>query len=110
MPPCRHGSAFVVVSLLAALASGTAGSSIRAQSGPAYFVRSLHTPAERRESRPDILDTPMLAGSVMKAVTLVAALESQVIEPETARMCRRVITVDGRRYVCSHPDLKRPLT
>ena len=25
-------------------------------------------------------------------------------------MCRRSVTVDGRRYTCSHPDLKRPLT
>ena len=25
-------------------------------------------------------------------------------------MCRRSMTVEGRRYVCSHPDLKRPLT
>ena len=57
-----------------------------------------------------MLDTPILPGSVIKTVTLVAALESQVIEPETARLCRRTVTVDGRRYVCSHPDLKRPLT
>ncbi len=78
--------------------------------GPAWFVRSLDTPAERRESRPEILDTPILPGSVIKVVTLAAALDSHTIEPDTARICRRVVTVDGKRYVCSHPDLKRPLT
>ena len=77
---------------------------------PAYFMRSLQNPAEREESRPDVLDTPVLAGSVMKIVTLVAAIENGVIGPETARMCRRTTTADGRQYVCSHPDLKRPLS
>ena len=28
----------------------------------------------------------------------------------TSHMCRRVATADGRRFVCSHPDLKRPLS
>ena len=75
------------------------------------FVRSLaQSRRPPRDRDPTLLDTPILPGSVMKAVTLVAALESQVIEPDTARMCRRTVTVDGRRYVCSHPDLKRPLT
>ena len=83
---------------------------LRAQGGPAFFVRSLHNPAERREARAEILDTPVLPGSIMKVVTLVAALESQAIDPDTGRICRRVVTVNGRRYTCSHPDLKRPLT
>jgi hypothetical protein len=78
--------------------------------GPAFFLRSLQSPAERREARPDILDAPVLPGSIVKVVALAAALESQAIEPDHSRMCRRVTTVDGRRYVCSHPDLKRPLT
>ena len=58
---------------------------VGAQARSAFFLRSLENPGERREQRPDILDTPILPGSVMKTVTLVAALESQVIEPETAR-------------------------
>lgn len=79
-------------------------------SGAAWLTRALDNPAGSRESRPDVLDTPILPGSLMKAVTLVAALESGVITPDTSRMCRRTITVGGRRYTCSHPDLKRPLT
>ena len=86
--------------------------------GVAYFVRDLQTPrlrdaqnlSGRQEARADILDTPVYPGSVVKAAALVAALESGLIQPDTARMCRRVATIDGQRFVCSHPDLKRPLT
>ena len=78
--------------------------------GVAFFIRNLANPRERREARADILDTPVLPGSVVKAVTLVTALESGVIRPDTEAMCRRVVTVDGVRFVCAHPDLQRPLT
>jgi SpoIID/LytB domain protein len=78
--------------------------------GAAWLIRSLDSPSDSRESRPEILDTPILPGSVMKAVALVAALESGVIAADTSRMCRRTVTVGGRRYSCSHPGLKRPLT
>jgi SpoIID/LytB domain protein len=96
---------------LAVLIAGTiSGVAVRAQGSTAFFIRSLQNPAERREARADILDTPVLPGSVMKVVTLVAALESHVLEPAAARLCRRTVTINGRRYVCSHPDLKRALT
>jgi len=95
---------------LAAVVTQAARQASTAPPGAAFFMRGLAGNSDRREARPDILDTPVLPGSVIKAVTLVAALESQVIEPETARLCRRTVTVEGRRYVCSHPDLKRPLT
>jgi SpoIID/LytB domain protein len=96
--------------LIAAMVVLVAALAARAQSGPAFLLKSLQNNSERRESRADILDTLVLPGSLMKTVTLVAALESQVIEPDTARVCRRTVTVAGRTYVCSHPDLKRPLT
>jgi SpoIID/LytB domain protein len=57
-----------------------------------------------------MLDAPTLPGSVVKAVTLVTALEAGAIDARTSAMCRRVVTVDGARFVCSHPDLKRPLS
>lgn len=82
----------------------------QAPAGAAYFVRHLTNPRERREQRADILDAPALPGSVVKAVTLVTALETGVVTAETGAMCRRVVTVDGVRFVCAHPDLKRPLT
>jgi SpoIID/LytB domain protein len=103
----RYSAALLAAAGVLGVATATA---IRAQQGPAYFVRSLQDPSDRREARPDILDTPVLPGSIMKVVTLVAAIEAQVIEPQTARMCRRTVVVGGRSYTCSHPDLKRPLT
>ena len=47
----------------------------------AFFIRSLDNPRERREARADILDTPVLPGSVVKAVALVAALDSGSFAP-----------------------------
>lgn len=101
----------------------------RGQAG--YLVRSLEPPrrnlgegataagdvsakrsgaaADRREARPDLLDRPVLPGSVMKVVTLVSALEHNIIDAGTTHLCRRTVMVDGVRYVCSHPDLHRPL-
>jgi len=78
--------------------------------GAAALVTTIATGRAELEARRDVLDAPVLPGSVMKAWTLVAALESGVIEPRTARLCRRTVVVEGRRYVCAHPDLKRPLT
>ena len=106
----RRARLVAALCIMPGLAAGVAvARQATVPTGAAYFVKSLQSPADRREARPDILDAPVLPGSVIKTITLVAALESQVIEPDTSRVCRRVVTVDGRRYVCSHPDLKRPL-
>ncbi|MCC7179944.1 MAG: SpoIID/LytB domain-containing protein [Acidobacteria bacterium] len=78
--------------------------------GAAFFLRNLSNPRERREARADILDTPVLPGSIVKAVTLVTALEAGAVGPDSGAMCRRVVTVDGVRFVCAHPELQRPLT
>ncbi len=93
-----------------ALAIMAAVAGTHAQAGPAFFVRNLDNPRERREARADILDTPVLPGSIVKAVALVAALEAGVIRADSNHMCRRTVTVDGQRYVCAHPDLKRALS
>ena len=82
---------------------------LRAQQA-AYFVRSLDDPRDRREARADILDTPVLPGSIVKTVALVAALERGVINADSSHMCRRMVTADGQTFICSHPDLKRPLS
>ena len=76
----------------------------------AFFERSLDNPRDRREARPDILDTPVRPGSIVKAVALVAGLERGVIRPNMTHMCRRATKADGQVFVCSHPDLKRPLS
>lgn len=81
-----------------------------APSGPAFFVRNLDNPRERREARADILDTPVLPGSIVKAVALVAALEDGLVRADSDHVCRRTVTADGQKFVCAHPDLKRPLS
>ena len=78
--------------------------------GAAWLVRPLDSQGPRRQARADILDTPVLPGSVVKVVTLVAALESGVVHEQTTHLCRRVVTVDGQVYTCAHPVLKRGLT
>lgn len=98
----RRGA--VALAMLAAVAG------VDAQSGPAYFVRNLDNPRERREARADILDTQVLPGSIVKAVALVAALEDGVINANASHMCRRTAKADGQTFVCSHPDLKRALS
>ena len=76
----------------------------------AYFIRSLDNPRQRREARADILDSLTFPGSVVKPIALVAALERGIISEHSTHVCRRVTTVGGRKFVCAHPDLKRPLT
>ena len=84
--------------------------STQADVGAAFFIRGLDDPRNRREARADILDTPVLPGSIVKTVALVAALERGIITADSSEMCRRVIKADGQTFVCAHPDLKRPLT
>lgn len=99
----------IAAALLCAFAVGA-----RAQApsipGAGFFIRSLHDPRDRREQRADILDTPVFPGSIVKTVALVAALERGIITATSSQMCRRVSKADGQTFVCSHPDLKRPLT
>jgi SpoIID/LytB domain protein len=109
----RRGAVALSVALFVGVPHAQAPQGLPAEASarrPAFFVRGVDNPRERREARPEILDTPMFPGSIVKAVSLVAALESGVVRAETGHMCRRVSTVDGRRFVCAHPDLKRALS
>lgn len=109
----------LAVLVVAALTAGTRAAAYRtaplqvavsAPPGAAFFVRHLTNPRDRHEAHAEILDRPTLPGSIVKALTLVTALEAGVVSPQTGVMCRRVVTVDGVRFVCAHPDLRRPLT
>ncbi|MEY4095773.1 MAG: hypothetical protein RLZZ53_2972, partial [Acidobacteriota bacterium] len=97
------------VAVSAALFACVLAATLSAQ-GPAFFVRSLDDPRDRREARADVLDAPAYPGSIVKTVALVAALERGIITASSAHMCRRVSKADGQTYVCSHPDLKRPFS
>ena len=80
-------------------------------SPPAPAFRIIELPSGRTLSagREDLLRTPVLPGSIAKIATLIAALESGVIGPDTRMPCPRHVDVDGRRVACSHPDVGRPI-
>lgn len=107
-----HGAAacLVWVAAVAVLGSTAFAQNGAPPAGAAYQLRDLGADAASVERGTAVLDTPVLPGSVIKVATLVAALESGVIDASTTRVCRRVVRVDGRTYTCSHPDLHRPLT
>lgn len=50
--------------------------------------------AERRRARP---------GSTVKPFTLLALFQSHRATPATTVMCKRALTIDGRKLDCSHP-------
>ncbi len=62
------------------------------------------------ETDPRTLDTEMLPGSVAHVFALAAAVEAGLVLPSSTHVCRRVASADGRRFSCTHPDLRRPLT
>lgn len=62
------------------------------------------------ESGAATLDAPVLPGALAQVFALAAAADAGLISASTTHVCRRVATADGRRFVCTHPDLKRPLT
>src|SRR5262245_36540357 len=90
------------------MSAGTSAAPIPTRA--AWLLAGIDGGPPARESHPDVLDAPVLPGSTMKIVALIAALERHVIDRHTTHMCRRRIDIDGHQYVCSHPDLKRPLT
>lgn len=75
----------------------------------AYGLIDLTTGAVLVEANEAMLDTPVSPGSIAKIPVALGAFEAGVLDEQTALMCRRVWTSDGRRYVCSHPDLGRPI-
>jgi len=99
----------VLVSLaLFGLASGLARAD-QTQPGVAYLAVDLASTTAIASERPDMLDVPMLPGSVAKIATLAAALESGVINAHSGILCTRTQTVAGHQLLCTHPDLHRPL-
>ena len=106
----RWAAAAAIVWLAGQAVPGLRDDALARQAGLAFFERRLDNPRERREARSDILDTPVRPGSIVKAIALVAGLERGVIRPNMTHMCRRATKADGQVFVCSHPDLKRPLS
>lgn len=103
-------TAMLVIALVVSLPAQRTATADQPSGQSAYFVRSLDDPRQRREARADILDTPVMPGSIVKTVALVAALEQGLVTARSSHMCRRVTKADGQTLACSHPDLKRPLS
>jgi len=78
--------------------------------GPAYIVLAVPSARVVAQSRPDVLSAAMAPGSLMKVVTLVAALESGAADTDTRIVCRRTADLDGRPAPCVHPDFHRGLS
>ncbi|MBI2835636.1 MAG: SpoIID/LytB domain-containing protein [Acidobacteria bacterium] len=76
----------------------------------AYLLLDLKTGRRLAEADRARLNDPVLPGSVMKIVALLAGFESGAINDRTRLVCLRSVTVGGHRLVCAHPDLSRPLT
>jgi SpoIID/LytB domain protein len=91
--------------LLAAAATGQPGGR-----GPAYLLIELPSNRVVSRARPDVLDTAIAPGSILKIATLIAAADDGVVTADTRIACRRTIVVDGKTLTCVHPDLHRPLS
>ena len=107
---CAAAALLVSVLTASLLRASASDGELPPQAAVAFFARSLDDPRDRREARADILDTPVLPGSVVKTIALVAALERGVITAKSSHLCRRVVKADGQTLTCSHPDLKRALS
>lgn len=76
---------------------------------PAALVLELPSLRVVSQTRPDVLATPVAPGSIMKAFTLAAALESGIASADTRILCRRTVDLDGKAVTCVHPDYHRAL-
>jgi stage II sporulation protein D len=83
---------------------------IAQQPSAPYLLVDLHSGRAIAENHVAAIDTPVVPGSIIKVVTLVAALESQTIDETLRVSCPGRITVAGRTYRCVHPRLGRPLS
>jgi len=48
-------------------------------------------------------------GSSIKPFTLMALLESDKLDGQTALVCKRSLSIAGHKLDCTHPDVKQPL-
>lgn len=99
-----------VVSLLAGPTPFPASALGAEPPGVASLIVNLRSGATLASERPDVVERPILPGSVMKLAAVAAALEAGTITSRTRILCTRSVVVDGHRLTCTHPDLHRPLT
>ncbi len=81
-----------------------------AATGPATLVVEWPSRRTATETGARALDAPVLPGALAHVFALAAAVDTGLVSASSTHLCRRVATADGRRFVCTHPDLGRPLT
>ncbi len=80
---------------------GQRGTAIVLDVRSAQVIASYHLDvAARRVAYP---------GSSIKPFTLMALLENGKLDGHTALVCKRPLTIAGRKLDCTHPDIKQPL-
>lgn len=109
-PPEPSGRVAAPASADAPAPAGTSRSAAPASARGAYAVVSLDDGRVLETAGAEILATPVQPGSLMKIVTLAAALESGVVSADTRLLCPRRLRVGDRVLDCAHPDLGRPLS
>jgi len=99
-----RGNAANVATLQQALASamnGKAGTAVVLDVASSKVLGAYHPEVAARRLA--------LPGSAVKPFTLLALLESGKVNEQTARMCKRPLTVGGHKLDCTHPNVKQPL-
>ena len=91
------------------VAAPAAAQAPNAPPGPAYLLLELPSMRVVADARRDVLAAPVAPGSVMKLLTLAAALENGVADASTRIMCRGTVDLDGRPVACVHGDFHRAL-
>jgi SpoIID/LytB domain protein len=108
LAPCACGLALALAVVVASpRLAGQRPTGIPA--GAAYRVIDLATGRTVVSSRDDLLRTPVLPGSILKIATMVAALESGVIGPDSRLAASHDVVIAGHRLACSHPPVSRPI-
>lgn len=61
-------------------------------------------------SRPEVACRRLVRpGSTLKPFALLALLNTRRVDQGTSMLCRRRLTIDGRRFDCSHPETTLPV-
>lgn len=106
---CSVTEALLLFAFFAALAAPAAAQPVASPPPFAYLILEVPSLRVVAQARPDVLGAALAPGSVMKAFTMAAALESGAATPETRILCRRTVDLDGKPVTCVHPDLHRSL-